>query len=124
MHEPRSRQVEKRDQLLRFELISHIMESASDPSVPKSEASQAGSVPPTTADTSGSERVHPRDPLHGITLEKIVSTLAERHGWAEMGRHIPVGCFLNNPSVKSSLTFLRKTPWARKRVEDWFIAEL
>jgi uncharacterized protein (DUF2132 family) len=67
---------------------------------------------------------HPRDPLHGITLETIVTRLVERHGWAEMGDRIPVRCFLNNPSVKSSLTFLRKTPWARKRVEDWFIAEV
>jgi len=67
---------------------------------------------------------HPRDPLHGITLETIVSQLVERHGWAEMVRRIPVRCFLHDPSVKSSLTFLRKTPWARKKVEGWFIAEL
>lgn len=66
---------------------------------------------------------HPRDPLHGITLETIVSTLAARHGWREMGDRIPVRCFQFNPSVKSSLTFLRKTPWARKKVEDWFISE-
>jgi uncharacterized protein (DUF2132 family) len=49
--------------------------------------------------------------------------LAERHGWAEMGRRIPIRCFLHNPSVKSSLTFLRKTPWARQKAEAWFIAE-
>ena len=67
---------------------------------------------------------HPRDPLHGVTLEAIVKQLVERHGWEEMGCRIPVRCFQLNPSVKSSLTFLRKTPWARKRVEDWFIAEL
>ncbi len=67
---------------------------------------------------------HPRDPLHGITLEAILTTLVERHGWEEMGYRIPVRCFQLDPSVKSSLTFLRKTPWARKRVEDWFIAEL
>lgn len=67
---------------------------------------------------------HPRDPLHGITLEKIVTTLVERHGWAELGRRLPVRCFLNNPSVKSSLTFLRKTQWARERVEGMYIAEL
>jgi uncharacterized protein (DUF2132 family) len=67
---------------------------------------------------------HPRDPLHGITLETIVSQLVARHGWAEMGRRIPVRCFLHDPSVKSSLTFLRKTPWARQKVEGWFIAEL
>jgi hypothetical protein len=67
---------------------------------------------------------HPRDPLHGITLENILNQLVQRHGWSEMGRRIPIRCFQFNPSVKSSLTFLRKTPWARKRVEDWFIAEL
>ncbi|MBK8379403.1 MAG: DUF2132 domain-containing protein [Nitrospira sp.] len=61
---------------------------------------------------------HPRDPLHGITLETIVTTLVERHGWVELGRRLPVRCFLNNPSVKSSLTFLRKTPWARRRWRD------
>ena len=71
-----------------------------------------------------SPSLHPRDPLHGVTLETIVTQLAERHGWAEMGDRIPVRCFLNNPSVKSSLTFLRKTPWARQRVEGWFISEL
>lgn len=66
---------------------------------------------------------HPRDPLHGITLEMVVNELVARHGWAEMGRRIPIRCFLFNPSVKSSLTFLRKTPWARKKVEEWFIME-
>ena len=67
---------------------------------------------------------HPRDPLHGITLENILNQLVQRHGWSEMARRIPIRCFQFNPSVKSSLTFLRKTPWARKRVEDWFIGEL
>lgn len=66
----------------------------------------------------------PRDPLHGITLETILNQLVQRHGWSEMGRRIPIRCFQFNPTVKSSLTFLRKTPWARKRVEDWFIGEL
>jgi uncharacterized protein (DUF2132 family) len=67
---------------------------------------------------------HPRDPLHGITLESIINQLVQRHGWGEMGRRINIRCFQYNPTVKSSLTFLRKTPWARQRVEDWFIAEL
>ena len=67
---------------------------------------------------------HPRDPLHGVTLETIVTTLVARHGWEEWGRRLPVRCFLNNPSVKSSLTFLRKTQWARERVEGMYIAEL
>lgn len=67
---------------------------------------------------------HPRDPLHGITLENILIQVVERHGWNEMARRIPIRCFMFNPTTKSSLTFLRKTPWARKRVEDWFISEL
>ena len=67
---------------------------------------------------------HPRDPLHGITLENILNQLLERHGWEGLWRRIPIRCFQNNPSIKSSLTFLRKTPWARQRVEGWFIAEL
>jgi uncharacterized protein (DUF2132 family) len=67
---------------------------------------------------------HPRDPLHGITLETIVTTLVERHGWIELGRRLPVRCFLYDPSIKSSLTFLRKTAWARERIEMMYIAEL
>ena len=67
---------------------------------------------------------HPRDPLHGITLENILNQLVQRHGWGEMGRRIPIRCFQFNPTVKSSLTFLRKTPWARQKVEAWFIGEL
>ena len=66
---------------------------------------------------------HPRDPLHGITLERIITELVAQHGWAEMGERIPVRCFQLTPSVKSSLTFLRKTPWARQRVEAWFLYE-
>ena len=61
------------------------------------------------------------DPLHGLTLETIVTRLAEAHGWAELGRRIPIRCFLYDPSVKSSLTFLRKTPWARKKVEALYV---
>jgi len=67
---------------------------------------------------------HPRDPLHGITLETILNTLVQRHGWSEMARRVPIRCFMFNPTVKSSLTFLRKTPWARTKVENWFIGEL
>ncbi len=74
--------------------------------------------------TQPASQSHPHDPLHGVTLETIVQHLFEQHGWDEMARRIPVRCFEFNPSVKSSLTFLRKTPWARKRVEDWFVAEM
>jgi len=61
-----------------------------------------------------------RDPLHGVTLEMMITRLVDRHGWDELGRQIPIKCFQNDPSVKSSLVFLRRTPWARKRVEDWY----
>ena len=62
-----------------------------------------------------------KDPLHGVTLERIVTRLAEHHGWEELGFLIPINCFRFDPSVKSSLTFLRKTPWARKRVEELYL---
>lgn len=62
-----------------------------------------------------------KDPLHGITLETIVTALVEQYGWGELASRIDVRCFTHDPSVKSSLTFLRKTPWARKKVEDLFV---
>lgn len=61
------------------------------------------------------------DPLHGRTLEAILTTLVELHGWEEMGKRIKIRCFNENPSIKSSLTFLRKTPWARKMVEELYL---
>ena len=64
------------------------------------------------------------DPLHGKTLEKIVTELYELLGWQALSEKIPINCFENNPSIKSSLTFLRKTPWARKRVEELWLAKI
>ena len=64
------------------------------------------------------------DPLHGLTLEAILRQLVERHGWAELGRWVPIRCFLFDPSVTSSLKFLRRTPWARKKVEELYLATL
>ena len=61
------------------------------------------------------------DPLHGLTLERIVTQLQEHYGWQELGERITINCFTNNPGMKSSLTFLRKTPWARKKVEQLYI---
>jgi uncharacterized protein (DUF2132 family) len=61
------------------------------------------------------------DPLHGVTLERLLTELVARHGWEEMGRRVPVRCFLFDPSIKSSLTFLRKTPWARAKVEAMYV---
>jgi uncharacterized protein (DUF2132 family) len=63
----------------------------------------------------------PNNPLHGKTLEMIVTELSEQYGWEELGRMVPINCFINNPSVKSSLTFLRKTPWARQKVEEVYM---
>ena len=65
---------------------------------------------------------HPKDPLHGITLEMIVTRLVEQYGWQELGKQIPIRCFTHDPSLKSSLTFLRRTPWTRKRVEDLYLS--
>ncbi|MEZ4365118.1 MAG: VF530 family protein [Kofleriaceae bacterium] len=64
------------------------------------------------------------DPLHGITLEAIVTELHARLGWTELARRVPIRCFANEPSVRSSLTFLRRTPWARKEVEALYLAEV
>jgi len=61
------------------------------------------------------------NPLHGITLEKIVTQLEAHYGWAEMGARINIRCFTSDPSVKSSLKFLRKTPWARTKVENLYL---
>lgn len=66
----------------------------------------------------------PKNPLHGITLQKIVEDLVSFYGFDTLGELIKIKCFNSNPSVKSSLTFLRKTDWARKQVEDLYIRTL
>ena len=63
----------------------------------------------------------PRNPLHGITLEQIVTELVAHFGWAELGQQVNIRCFNENPSVASSLKFLRKTPWARAKVESLYL---
>jgi uncharacterized protein (DUF2132 family) len=62
----------------------------------------------------------PKNPLHGITLEAIVTALVAHFGWDELAQRIPVNCFTHEPSIKSSLKFLRKTPWARDKVESLY----
>ncbi|MBN8540220.1 MAG: DUF2132 domain-containing protein [Deltaproteobacteria bacterium] len=62
-----------------------------------------------------------KDPLEGVTLEMIVVKLVENYGWELLGQKININCFNENPSVKSSLTFLRRTPWARTKVEQLYI---
>ena len=66
----------------------------------------------------------PKNPLHGLTLEAILTRLVEHYGWDELGKIIPVKCFTSDPSIKSSLKFLRKTPWARKKVEELYVRTL
>ncbi|MEM9773348.1 MAG: VF530 family protein [Chloroflexota bacterium] len=66
----------------------------------------------------------PNNPLHGIKLEQIVTELADYFGWDELGRRINIRCFKYDPSVKSSLKFLRRTPWARTKVEALYLANL
>lgn len=62
-----------------------------------------------------------QDPLHGITLEMIVNRLVAHYGWDRLGQQIDINCFHNNPSVPASLKFLRRTPWARKKVEELYL---
>ena len=66
----------------------------------------------------------PNNPLHGITLEMIVTQLVNQYGWVELGKRIPIKCFTDNPSIKSSLKFLRQTAWARKKVEELYLKSI
>jgi uncharacterized protein (DUF2132 family) len=63
----------------------------------------------------------PNNPLHGITLEMILTRLVEKYGWTRLGQIIPIQCFRIDPSIKSSLKFLRRTPWAREKVETLYL---
>jgi len=62
-----------------------------------------------------------KDPLHGVTLEMILTHLVEKYGWVELSQKIRINCFAKDPSIKSSLVFLRRTPWARKKVEGLYL---
>lgn len=64
------------------------------------------------------------DPLHGITLKRMVEQLVDKYGWEHLGHLIPINCFNNKPSVNSSLKFLRKTDWARKKVENLYVERI
>jgi len=66
-------------------------------------------------------QTQPNNPLHGIKLEQIVTELVEHYGWEYLGYNINIRCFNNNPSIKSSLKFLRRTPWARTKVEQMYL---
>ncbi len=87
----------------------------SDPSPPDQAPEQAPDQTPAKPPTQA------RNPLHGVTLEAMVTALADHYGWADLGERIPVRCFNVDPSVGSSLRFLRKTPWAREKVEGLYL---
>ena len=70
------------------------------------------------------EKIQPNNPLHGKTLEMILNELVDFYGWPQLAYLIRINCFSNDPSIKSSLTFLRKTDWARKKVEDLYVESL
>ena len=71
--------------------------------------------------TNSEKEQQPNNPLHGVKLADIVERLADKYGWEELGLQISIRCFTHNPSVKSSLKFLRKTPWARDKVEYMYL---
>ena len=74
--------------------------------------------------TPSSPSAQVRNPLHGLTLEALVTALVAHYGWAGLGERVPVRCFISDPSIASSLKFLRKTPWARDKVESLYLFRL
>lgn len=70
---------------------------------------------------NNSDKEQPNNPLHGVKLADIMEQLVDEYGWEELGIRINIRCFTHNPSIKSSLTFLRKTPWAREKVERLYL---
>ena len=70
------------------------------------------------------KRAHPNNPLHGVTLEKMLNHLVDQLGWEQMGAWVDIRCFNENPSISSSLKFLRKTPWARAKVERLYLESI
>jgi hypothetical protein len=101
------------------------------PGVARHAGAEAGHEAPTlagrgdngtvTMPTSPAQPLQPRNPLHGVTLEQIVTALAEHYGWAGLAERIPLRCFSSDLSIASSLKFLRKTPWAREKVEGLYL---
>lgn len=71
-----------------------------------------------------SDNTQPNNPLHGVKLADLLEQLVQKLGWQEMGKRIDIRCFKNEPSIKSSLKFLRRTPWAREKVEQLFLREI
>jgi uncharacterized protein (DUF2132 family) len=100
--------------------MMQVMDTPSLPPAP----STPSAADPTPAAAAPAAPNQPKDPLHGVTLEAMVTALVEFFGWAELGQRIHIRCFVLDPSVASSLKFLRKTPWAREKVEGLYLYTL
>jgi len=85
------------------------------------EAATAEAATPETAASEAARTTPSKDPLHGVTLQMVLETLVERHGWEAMAKVLDIRCFTHDPSIKSSLTFLRRNPWARAKVEQMYL---
>lgn len=96
---------------------------ADTPSTPPldEDAPGAPATPSAAAPVPAAKPAQPRNPLHGLTLQAIVEALQQHYGWDELAREVPIRCFQSDPSVASSLKFLRKTPWAREKVESLYL---
>ena len=79
---------------------------------------------PAEPPTEPPARPQPKNPLHGVTLQALVEHLVAHYGWPELARRVPIACFAAEPSVGSSLKFLRRTPWAREKVESLYLFTL
>jgi hypothetical protein len=100
--------------------------------LPRQALTPRGAATPEAGERGGNDpaagplprQAQTRNPLHGVTLEAMLNALVAQHGWSGLGERIPVRCFNLDPSVSSSLRFLRKTPWAREKVEGLYLATL
>ncbi len=90
--------------------------SADKPATPKDQPGQQ--------QKPAADRPQPNNPLHGVTLEMIITTLVANYGWEKLGKMFSIRCFTKDPSIKSSLRFLRTTPWAREKVEKLYVRDL
>ena len=96
--------------------------NATEPTpAPAPESASDATALPNTLSAPGTPTKQARNPLHGVTLETMVVALEDYFGWDELGQRIPIRCFQSDPSVGSSLKFLRKTPWAREKVEGLYL---
>jgi hypothetical protein len=105
-------------------LSSSTLPTERQTSTPATAPPKPAATLPVKDNNSSMDNTRPNDPLHGKTLEMILNELVANHGWEYMCERVRINCFYENPSISSSLKFLRKTPWARKKVEQLYIDSL